>query len=443
MLVVAGFAGCAGDAGESGGADSAKTSDGAESADPEGEDGGANAADYVAAETLKIGVCDSVTGPAAPYGEPGSRGPEVAAKQVNDEGGIKIGDKTYMIELVTYDNKSDAGEAVAALQKLTDIDGVQFILGWSSSTAAMAVVQAIQNKEVSMVLGNARAPEILLQATGNAWRSATVNCYYPVEDCKYMQANGTKKVAFLAHMNDSTYSVHIDLMTEVFKELGVEVVASENVNAGDRDMLTQMTTIKNSGADTLFTATNVEESALALRQLRELGSDIPMYTFSGGNGSQWLEVCTTEQLAGCYGIRPQAADLGSENDAEARAFFDAFQGVFDEIPPQTSTYTYDNFWILMAAMQKAGTTDWAKVNDAFAELTPEDLDSRVIMNYEPVDGKLFDHRGQAYAPASVLKWDVDANDWMFEATIGSGGAEYVNQYLDDYAKEKGIEVVNK
>lgn len=390
-------------------------------------------------KTLTIGVSDSMTGTGAAYGLPGYQAVELAASQLNAEGGIKIGDDTYKVEIVAYDNKSDANEAVSTITKLLDVDKVNYVLGWSNSTSANAAIQAAGDRDVTFVVGNARAPQLQTYNTrGNVFRSCTANCYDPVADCQFIKDQGVSKVAILAMYNDTGYSVHVENVTNAFKKIGVDVVAEVNFGVGETDFLAQMTQIVNSGAEAIYSAGNIEESALALRQLRELGSDMLYCTFSSGTGPQWLEVCTTEQMHGAYTIRPQVADPGCEEDADDIAFVEAYTEMYDILPSQTATNTYDNFWILMAAMQKAGTTEWAAVNEAFWDLTFEDLDERVILEYTETDGKLFDKYGQSYHAYSVLKWDDEAGDWAYHATIGQDiGCDFYNAWLENAFAEAG------
>ncbi len=397
-------------------------------------------------KVLKIGVDDSLTGTGAPYGLPAANAVKLGASEVNAEGGIKIGDETYDIEVITYDNKSDATEGVSTIQKLMDVDNVNYVLGWSSSTSTISAAQQIPGKEITMLVGNARSPQILLYSPGNTFRSATANCYDPVSDCQYIKDNlGVSKVAVLAFFNDTGYSVHANNVIDAFEKIGVEVVAQETMNAGDLDLLSQMTNIANSGADGLYMAGNIEESAMALRQLRELGSTIPMITYSSGTGPQWLETCTNDQMDGSYAIRPQVAEEGGENGEQSDAFIKKYEEMFGENPSQTATNGYDNFWILMAALQKAGTTDWEPVNNAIKELKVEDLDPRVIIEYTPLDGGLlFDDLGQAYHPYTVSKWSMEEQNWAYEDTIGKDiGPDFLHNYLKEYCEQEGIEFPGK
>lgn len=393
----------------------------------------------------KIGVSDSLTGTGAAYGLPGSVALEMARQELMEEGGVEIGGEMYGIELVVYDNKSDATEAVSTVQKLRDIDKVDIMLGWANSTSTLAAVQAIQGQPVMMLVGNGRSPEVMLYSSGNVFRSATANAYNPIADATFIKEElNVGKIAFMAFYNDSAYSGHVANVEKAFGEIGVDIVAKETFNAGENDFLSQMTAIKNSGADAVYMAGNIEESAMSLRQLRELGSNIPVITFSSGTGPQWLEICTNEQMDGCYAIRPAVADPGPKNDLyneEAQLFIDKYIA-FDGGPPsQAATNAYDNFWILMAALKRAGSTEFEEVFNAMWELTPQELDPRVIMPYEAVDGKLFDKLGQAYHPYAVLKWSTDLHggDWEFDQLIGRNlGAEFYHEWLLKVAEEKGI-----
>lgn len=418
------------------------------------EDGGSSA-ESGEVVVYKFGCSDSMTGTGAPYGLPGTKAVELAVEQINNDGGFQVGDKTVKLEVVTYDNKSDAGEAVSTVQRLTDIDEVQFIVGWSNSTSTNAAVQTIRNKPMTLIVGNARSPEVLLYATGNVFRPATVNCYDPIEDCKYIKDElGVNKIAMFCNFNDSSINIHANNVIDAFESIGVEIVAKETLNHGDTDFLSPMTIIAYSDADALYMAGNIEESSLALRQLRELGSDIPLITFSSGTGPQWLEVCTNEQMANSYSIRPAVADVGENNtlfNDEAQAFIDAYEAKFGEHPSQAATNTYDSVWVLKAAMQRAGSLEYEDINAALWELTPDELDARTILPYEAVDGKLFDSIGQGYHPYAVLKWNPDyvngqgepTGNWDFETLIGMNlGPDFYHTYMLKLAEDNDVKDFN-
>ena len=83
---------------------------------------------FAAEKTLDIGVSDALTGGGAVYGLPQANAVNLAAKEINAAGGIKVGDDTYMLNVIAYDDKANPTEASNAVRKLIDRDGVKYIL---------------------------------------------------------------------------------------------------------------------------------------------------------------------------------------------------------------------------------------------------------------------------------------------------------------------------
>ncbi len=82
-----------------------------------------------AAEAIKIGVVAHKTGPLA-GGEAVTHTPniEMWVKQVNDRGGLKVDGGQRPIELIVYDDKTNPGEHIKAVQRLATQDEVDFML---------------------------------------------------------------------------------------------------------------------------------------------------------------------------------------------------------------------------------------------------------------------------------------------------------------------------
>ena len=87
-----------------------------------------------AQDTLKIGWAISKTGPFA-AGAAVTTLPnyQVWVKDVNDAGGIKVGNKKMKIEVIEYDDRSNSEEMIKAVERLATQDKVDFILPpWST-----------------------------------------------------------------------------------------------------------------------------------------------------------------------------------------------------------------------------------------------------------------------------------------------------------------------
>ena len=63
-------------------------------------------------KTLDIGVTDALTGGAAVYGLPQANAVQMAAEEINAAGGVKVGEDTYMLNVIAYDDKANPTEAI-------------------------------------------------------------------------------------------------------------------------------------------------------------------------------------------------------------------------------------------------------------------------------------------------------------------------------------------
>ena len=61
--------------------------------------------------TIKIAVAAPMTGDNAEYGIGFANAAKLMASAWNEKGGVKIGDESYQIEIVEFDDKSDSDEA--------------------------------------------------------------------------------------------------------------------------------------------------------------------------------------------------------------------------------------------------------------------------------------------------------------------------------------------
>lgn len=87
---------------------------------------------------IKIGWVGAMTGDYAAWGAPGSYGCELWCEMTNAAGGVKVGNKTYMVESVAYDNAFDPTKSVAAAKKFVLEDDARFIMGmWGSPVTSM------------------------------------------------------------------------------------------------------------------------------------------------------------------------------------------------------------------------------------------------------------------------------------------------------------------
>src|SRR5215470_18139707 len=108
-------------------------------------------------DTVKIGVITSLTGSQAAFGEAHKHGYEIAVDEVNKKGGV-AGKK---IELNFYDDQSKPDQAVQGVSKLVDQDEVPLILGSYSSESTKAIVPAVTQRQIPLIIPTATADNVM------------------------------------------------------------------------------------------------------------------------------------------------------------------------------------------------------------------------------------------------------------------------------------------
>jgi branched-chain amino acid transport system substrate-binding protein len=127
----------------------------------------------LAQNSIKIGYAISRTGPnvggAAVTTIPNY---DLWVKEVNAAGGLKLGDKRVPIEVVHYDDRSNAEEAVRAIERLINQDKVDFILppwGTGLNLAVGPVLNKAGYPHLAATAVTDRAPELAKRWPNSFW----------------------------------------------------------------------------------------------------------------------------------------------------------------------------------------------------------------------------------------------------------------------------------
>jgi branched-chain amino acid transport system substrate-binding protein len=214
-----------------------------------------------AADSIKIGVIEPLTGAVAASGNYVLDGARIAADDINAKGGI-LG---RPIELIVEDNKSNPTEAAAVAEKLIVRDKVPVLMGAWGSTFTLAVMPKLMEYGVPMVVETSSSDKIT--TSGNPWvfRTAPTSSMLATAFSKYIDKFHIKKAAFLVVNNDWGYS-NANAFTDLLKKHDIPTVMRETIGATDQDMSAQLSKLKASDADTLFITTEVEQLVLILKQ---------------------------------------------------------------------------------------------------------------------------------------------------------------------------------
>lgn len=194
--------------------------------------GGAMMADVEFDGTIRIGAAVSETGSQAQAGEDTREGYDLWADFVNHEyGGIKVGDQRYGVEMIYYDDESDADTAANLVEKLISEDQVQFMFGPYSSGLTMSTSAVAEQHNVIFIEGNGSSETLFERGFQNLFATLTPASYYTKSAMDMLAANGVQSIA-IAH-EDAAFATSVLQGTQRWaEELGIEVLAVETYPVG-------------------------------------------------------------------------------------------------------------------------------------------------------------------------------------------------------------------
>jgi branched-chain amino acid transport system substrate-binding protein len=220
---------------------------------------------------LKIGFVGVTSGPAAAWGTSNVRSMQTRADWINETGGVKIGDTTYDIEIVTFDDQKDPKRAIAGMEKMAQ-EGIHYVVGPNVDDGAAAVRPVAESKGI-MYFPYAFPKELYTKPASNAVLGMIASYQSGPAIYKFLKENrGVKTIAFVA-ANESDPLSQRDNGVAAAKALGLEIVADKDTYQNDtRDFTPVLTPIVKLKPDLLVLSGVAPGNApLLIRSARELG----------------------------------------------------------------------------------------------------------------------------------------------------------------------------
>jgi branched-chain amino acid transport system substrate-binding protein len=311
------------------------------------------AAPVSAQNTIKIGFFAPITGPAAADGMSAKNAVELGVKEVNDDGGIN-GKK---VELIIYDDRLKAEEAVAIANRLIERDKVVGVVSGSYSGPTRVTAPIFQKAGMPMVAGYAVHPDVTWNPNtktpndfifrngflGEVEGAAAAE--FAVKDLK------AKRISIIAMDNDFGRSISAGF-AEGAEKLGATILTKQMYKfPGEKDFRPYLTTIKEGNPDLIFAAGYYNEAASMVRQAKELGIKSQILGEEGFDSPKFLEIA---------GDAAEGVMIATNLDRDDRRpvvqnFLKNYRAAYGEDADMVGASTYDAFMILVSAIKKAGT----------------------------------------------------------------------------------------
>jgi branched-chain amino acid transport system substrate-binding protein len=362
-----------------------------------------------AKKVIRVGLNVPITGDIPKVGEGSKYASEMWLESIGNQ--LEVGGKTYPVEVVIEDNESKAESAVKVATKLITEDEVLMIVGPQSSKQAIPAGEVANNYKTPMISPWSTNPD------------TTKDRPFVFRGCFLDPFQGPVLANFITDEMKLTkaavlYDVASDYpkgLAEFFKEAWEKkhgagsVVAYESFTTKDTDFSSQLTNIKNSGAQVLFTPQYYNEVALIVQQARQLGFDKPIVGSDSWGSAETVELCGKD----CYGAFFSTHYAAAGATGATKAFIDSYTKKYGYTPDDVGALTWDALRLVETAVKGCGKItgkiekDRQCVRDALAQ----------VKEFDGITGKMtFTEEGDPIKCAVVVQIS-DQGEYKFHKSV--------------------------
>jgi len=351
-------------------------------------------------EVIKIGVIGPMS---FTQGEGHWKGAMMAEDEINDAGGVKVGDKKLKIKLVKGDSNEflSMTDATNAMEKLCTSDKVDFLVGGFRTEAVLAMQDiAMDNKKI--FIGCGAADDKLCGRVaddyerykywfrGTPFKSSLLGktCFIHLATVAGLLRKelgiAKPKVAIVMEKQAWVEKI-LGAAKVVIPKMGMEVVGVWQPSQTATDVTAELSAIQSSGADIIFTAFSASVGITFAKQVNELKIPAMMVGINVEAQKEGFHEATGGMSDYVMTMNTYSRDVRVNELTEK--FMADYLKRYGEVP----TYTADTYSAikhgLVPAIEKAGSLD----SDAVVAVLEK-------MEYLVPSGKV------AYDPDHDLKW---------------------------------------
>ena len=322
-----------------------------------------------ATEPIKIGVSGPFTGGSNPMGVAMRDGIRLAAREINETGGI-LGRPVLLVE---RDDEARPERGAQVIQDLINREKVIAGLGIVNTGVALASQRFYQQAHIPMITS---------VATGSIITKQFLPPQYPDNYIFRVSAPDTIQAAMiveeavvrqhmrkLAVFHDSTNYGQLgrEDLERALERHSLKPVAVERFNIRDVDMTPQLTRARAAGAEGILTYGLGPELAHLANGMVRIGWKVPLV------GSWALAMSNFIDNAGpnAEGTRMPQTFIQEGDTPRRKAFIDKYRKSFgvERIPvAPAAAQGYDSMLLLAAAIRQARSTDGTKLREALETL---------------------------------------------------------------------------
>lgn len=286
---------------------------------------------------INIAGYDACTGKYGDYGSGDKRGQELAVEEINEMGGIQAGPlKGYKLKLTFFDDRGDPKESANVAKNISSSDFL-VALGPTMSSCALAATPVYNRNGVPNIVTYANANTITEQGFDNVARLT-----YTTRSIAHEMAVTVKdrfkqnSVAIISENQDYGQQL-LKGFKEKASELGIKIVNESVITPGqDIDFKSVLMKAKSENPGMLLIFVTYNEGGLLVKQVRQMGLNIPMYGPDGLIEPKFFELAG--EMGEVYILLSPTVDV---KRPAAKVLVDRWTPKHGGFPPLAAIYGYD------------------------------------------------------------------------------------------------------
>jgi branched-chain amino acid transport system substrate-binding protein len=347
---------------------------------------------------LKIAVLAPLSGQNPTFGASTRDGALLAIEEWNAKGGV-LGKQ---IEAVVEDSQCAADPGVNAANKVIDQDKVHYIIGEVCSSSSIPISEITEAKGVVQISPTSTNPSVTVKGDGTTkeyvFRACFIDPFQGTVMAKFALDKGYKTAFIMFDQGNDYVRGLAEFFEAAFTENGGTVVGKEAYTSNDTDFSAILTKVADSQAEVLFLPDYYPIVNLVGAQAKEKGVTAVMM---GGDGWDSGDLDRAAADGGYY------SNHYSPDDTRpiVQNWVAAYEKKYGAVPDALATLAYDATNLMIAAIEKAGADDPAKVKDT--------LDT---ISFEAVSGTItFDPQHNPIKSAAILQ--VTGGEIVYAGTV--------------------------
>jgi branched-chain amino acid transport system substrate-binding protein len=353
-----------------------------------------------AEDVIVLGAAVSLTGKYALNGANTKNGYELAVREINDSGGVKVGGRSYKLRVRYYDDESVPVRGTELAERLIKQDGVRFMLGPYSTGLTKAILPVVEKYQVPMIEGNGASRELFTKGYRYIFAVLSTSDQYltPAIDlaAEHAEELGKSKdklkVALAMESDPFARDVRAGVLENVRRQ-NMMVVIDDQLPPELNDMSVTLAKVKALKPDLLVISGQETGALTAINQIKALQVYVPVVAMTHCDSAQIAErLGDAAEHIFCAHQWHRSLGYKGELFGSAEDFAKQFEAEYNYEAPYQAAQSAAAVHVFVDAFRRAKSLDPRAVRDAIAAT---ELDTF----YGPVK---FDEAGRNVAKPMVL-----------------------------------------